>query len=251
MWIYGSLVAVIVILIIVRALLPDIFVSIASPPWRLGTNLTASVGNIFGGLDSKQKVLIQNAALLEQVNILTNENQVLTARSQDLTTLLGGSENTVVGNGNTILAGVLAGPPVSPYDELTIAAGTEEGIKIGAFVYSRGGIPIGTITQSSAHSAHVSLFSTSGRKSSGWIGVNRVPLILKGEGAGSFEAVLTASTTITAGDMVYLPGPGALPIGTVLRTDTDPSSPTPVIHIQPLVNLFSITWVEVSRSASS
>ncbi len=66
-------------------------------------------------------------------------------------------------------------------------------------------------------------------------------------GAGSFSSTIPQTSSVAVGDTVYVPGPGALPIGTVIKIDTDASSPTEVLHVQPLVNLFSITWVEIAR----
>jgi cell shape-determining protein MreC len=244
-WAYGVVALVVVLLIALRVFLPGTFVVVSLPFWKVGTSLSANIGTTFAGFESKEKLDQQNAALAMQVATLKNENQVLTARSQDLTKLLGGQTSI----GNEMLAGVLAGPPESPYDSLIVSAGSSDGVTNDALVYSAGGIPIGTVSQVNANTSRVSLFSTPGRGTSGWVGENRIPVTLTGMGAGAFTATVSASTTVAVGDIVYVPGPGALPIGTVIRVDRDPSSPTPVIQVQPLVNLFSITWVEVSRSS--
>jgi cell shape-determining protein MreC len=243
LWSFGIVIGAVVIVLGIRTLLPDVFVALATPLWQGGSSLTASVNDDAAGFGSKAALAAQNAALSEEVQTLTNENQVLTARSQDLTKLLGGASSA----GNELLAGVLARPPESPYDSLVVAAGTSDGISQGALVYSAGGTPIGTIQTVLAQSSVVSLFSTAGRKTSGWIGENRIPVTLSGVGAGAFTATIPQTSSIAAGDTVYVPGPGALPIGTIVKIDTDPSSPTVVLHVQPLVDLFSVTWVEIAR----
>ena len=76
-----------------------------------------------------------------------------------------------------------------------------------------------------------------------------MPLSLAGVGAGAFTATLPKAAAISVGDSAYVSGPGAVPLGTIVRIDTDPSSPTVVLYIQPLVNIFSVTWVEIARSS--
>jgi cell shape-determining protein MreC len=244
-WGGGVAILVVVIIVAVRAFLPDVFVALASPMWQTGTSLTTAVNDSSAIFDNKTKLAAENSALAQQVQTLTNENQVLTARSQDLTKLLGGLSST----GGEVLAGVLARPPESPYDTLMIAAGTDDKIVVNAFVYSAGGTPIGTIEHVTNATSQVSLFSTTGRNTDGWIGENRIPVTLTGMGAGAFSSTIPATASVAVGDTVYVPGPGALPIGSVVKIDTDPSSPTEVLHIQPLVNIFSITWVEVAQES--
>jgi cell shape-determining protein MreC len=249
-WAYSGAILLVVLILLLRVVLPGVFVTLTSPFWNLGTALSSGTNDFFAGFTSNRKIVAENTTLSTQVATLTNEDQVLTARTEDLTKLLGGQSSTTAITAGDILAGVLARPPESPYDTLTLSAGSSDGIIMNAIVYSSGGIPIGTISQSQANSSQVSLFSTPGRSVSGWVGVNRIPVTLTGMGGGAFSATVTASTTVSVGDTVYLPGPGALPIGTVVRVETDPSSPTPIIDVQPLVDLFSITWVEVARVAS-
>ena len=243
LWAFGIVFIFVLILLGIRLFLPDFFNALAAPIWQSGTSLSAGTNGLLAGFGSKTTLVSENTALAQQVQTLTNENQVLTARSQDLTKLLGGSSAT----GSELLAGVLARPPEAPYDTLTIAAGTRDGIAVDALVYSAGGTPVGTIKHVETDSSQVSLFSTAGRSTDGWIGANRIPLTLTGMGAGAFSATIPQTSSVAVGDTVYVPGPGALPSGTVVRIDTDPSSPTEILHIQPLVSIFSITWVEVAR----
>ena len=244
LWAFGSVIVVVLVIVGIRFLVPDFFFALATPIWESGNSLSGSVASVGASFESKSTLAAQNTALMQEVQTLTNENQVLTARSQDLTKLLGGSSTA----GGELLAGVLARPPESPYDTLTVAAGTNDNVVIGALVYSAGGTPIGTIKHTTADSSQVSLFSSTGRSTDGWIGANRIPVTLTGMGAGAFSATIPETSSVAVGDTVYVPGPGALPIGTVVKIDTDASSPTDILHIQPLVNLFSITWVEIARS---
>jgi cell shape-determining protein MreC len=244
--IFAMTVLVVILFFILRILAPSVFVVVGAPLWKSGASLEGGVGNAFSGFDNLSKLSQQNSALQDQVTTLENENAALTARSQDLTKLLGGQQTANDGGG--ILAGVLAGPPVSPYDSLIVAGGTDEGVHAGAEVFAQGGIPIGVVKSTTAHTASIALISTTGVTTDGWVGDNRIALTLTGAGAGAFSATLPATATISVGDSVFVPGPGAIPIGTIAKIDADPSSPTVMLHIQPLVNIFSLTWVEIARS---
>lgn len=243
MWAWGPIVLVVILLLLIRTFAPGAFALLTAPVWSVGNSLDTTAGGFFAGFENKAKLSEQNVALEQQVQTLAAENLTLSARAQDLAKLLGGTS----GVNNEITVGVLARPPESPYDTLTIAAGAADGITQGALVYAASSTPIGTIQNVTANTSQVSLFSTTGRSTSGWLGTERFPVTLVGEGAGAFTATIPASTTVAVGDTVYVPGPGALPIGTVVKLGADPSSPTETIFIQPLVNLFSITWVEVAR----
>jgi cell shape-determining protein MreC len=249
-WGFGIAIGAVVILGAFRLLIPGAFIALSSPLWNSGSSLTTGIGGVFAGFGDKQKLSAQNKNLEAEIQTLQAQNDVLTTRTQDLTKLLGGQTSTNDTANKGIPAGVLARPPESPYDTLIVAEGQSDGVSLNAQVYSAGGIPLGTIKHVTAHTAQVSLYSSPDRSTDGWAGESRIPMTLVGQGSGSFDATVPKASTISIGDSVYVPGPGALPIGTVVKVDVDPSSPNSVIHIQPLVNLFSVTWVLIRRASS-
>jgi cell shape-determining protein MreC len=259
LWLTGAVVVIVVVLILLRSFLPQVFFALAAPLWESGSALSTDVGSFFAGIGNSAKLVQENKTLSQEILTLQNENTVLTARSQDLTSLLSVSSESAGGTGTSgasgaragILAGVLASPPLSPYDTFIVSSGSAQGVERGAQVYAAGGIPIGTVTEVTSTTAIVQLLSTPGVTTNGWAGTARVPVEVMGVGAGSYTATLPAAASVSVGDSVYAPGPGAVPFGTVTKIDADPSSPTVVLHIQSLVNMFSITWVEISPTAVS
>jgi cell shape-determining protein MreC len=242
-WSVGTIIVLGILFILLRMFAPGAVIAIATPFWKGGSSFEAGVGNVFSGFGNASKLASENTALQSQVSELENENAVLTARAQDLTKLLGGQSE--IGSAG-ILAGVLARPPESPYDTVIVGMGAKDGVVANATTFATGGIPIGTVESTTAHSATIKLLSTPNLTTNGWVGENRIPLTLNGTGAGTFTATLPKAAPVAVGDSVYVPGPGAVPIGTIARIDSDPSSPTVVLYIQPLVNIFSLTWVEIS-----
>jgi cell shape-determining protein MreC len=241
---WAGAIGVALLIIIFRLVAPGAFVALTAPLSHTGVSTTASLGNVFASFTSNASLAQENTELRAENAALKNQNQALTVRTQDLTKLLG--DSTAMESGYT--AGVIARPPESPYDTLIIGDGSSEGIKEKAEVFAQGGVPIGTIKHAYGHSAQVSLFSSPGRTTAGWVGADREALTLIGQGSGTFIAKLPKGAAVAVGDGIYIPGPGALPIGTIVKIDTDPSSPTEIIRIQPSVNLFSVTWVEVAKN---
>lgn len=230
----------VLILFVVRLVAPGALTSLVSPLWRAGSVATDTVGNTVS-LSSRRELTDDRERLMREVDTLRTECATLAARAADLERLLGGRTERVGG----VLAGVLARPPVSPYDVLVVDQGQNAGIAIGNYAFGPGGVPLGTVTSADARSARVTLYSTTDHVTEGWAGATRVPVKLVGTGAGGFDAEVSGTAGIVLNDQVFAPGPGALPIGTVSEVVTDPSSPTVVLRIRPVMNPFSITWVTI------
>ena len=223
--------ALLLVAVVVRVAAPDTFSALLSPLYQVGT--AASEALTFS--ESVDTLRAERNALLSENRTLQNENAALRAR---LATTDG------VSSDSTIAAGVLARPPLSPYDVLLIAAGRVQGVTEGALVYAEG-VPIGVIAEVAQHSARVVLYTSAGYETEGWVGEERLPLLVRGKGAGAFESDVARDAAVHEGDSVYLPGPGALPIGTVAKVESHSSSPRASIFIRPLVNPFSLSWVSV------
>jgi cell shape-determining protein MreC len=201
----------------------------------LGDWATASLGAVSGANPALDQLAQEHAALRA-------ENATLVAKVADLTALLGTRTEPFEG----ILAGVLARPPVSPYDTLLVDQGSDDGVGLGARVYGPGGTPIGAVTEVLRRSAQVTLYSTRGSLQYGWAGANRTPVELSGAGSGGFFATAPRDAGLVPGDGVYLAHGGALPIGVVVELTTDPSAPLTEVHVRPFTNPFSLTWVTIA-----
>lgn len=226
---------IVVVLLILRAAFPNALVSLARPLWGAGNVMTAAVGSVT--LESATDIRADRDRLQAELTARTNELVALSAVSEDLSRLGDLS--------NRVTAGVLARPPLSPFDTLVVAP--TESVRVDAQVYGHGGVPVGTVVRTEAGSAQVSLYSAAGRSTLGWAGDARIAIELLGVGSGAFRASVAKDSGIAVGDLVYVPGPGALPIGTVARIDTDPSSPTGILFVKPLASPFSLTWVAIER----
>jgi cell shape-determining protein MreC len=235
----GIAVVVVGILLILRFAFPGAITFLATPFWSVGAAGSAAAGNTALYFSDKQKLANELASVRAQNDALANENLALSERAKALTALVGTTTESVHG----VAANVLVRPPVSPYDTLIIDGGSADGIAVGATVRADGGVPVGTVSDVAPHSAHVLLYSTPGVETPGWIGDARVPVVLTGTSAGSMVASVPATDQIVEGSIVLVGG--AHPVGTVVRVDRDPSSPTMTVRIRPLVSPFSLTTVLV------
>ncbi len=226
----------------VRATAPGAFAFVGMPAWKAGSSLTASVGHIFT-FTSAPKLASERDTLTADNAALTSENAGLSAQVRDLTNLLG----TRTAPGSGILASVLARPPVAPYDVLIVDQGLSDGVRSGAEAFGNGGTPLGLVSEVATHSAHITLYSSTGTRTEGWVGATHIPVTLSGTGAGGFETSVPKDAGVTVGDGVYLPGNGGTPIGTITNIQTDQSSPNVVLDMRPYTNPFSLTWVTIAR----
>ncbi len=243
-WLGPAALACLVLVLIfatLRFFLPGALVAVASPFWKTGGALSAGVGNTASFFSDKAKLAEERDRLEAENAALSARAAVLEARASDLTRLLGARTEPSPG----VLASVIARPPVSPYDVLIIDAGSEAGVLAGQQVRGAGGVPVGIVEAALARSSRVLLYSTPSVETESWVGETRMPVTLVGMGSGSMHAVVSRDAGIVAGDMVYVAGEGALPVGTVVAVANDPSSPRSRIDIRPIANPFSITWVTV------
>lgn len=234
----AGLVVFLLFIAVLRLLLPSAFFAFATPLFSLGSAATGGVAGFFASFGDAAAQAARIAELEREVRALNNENLVLVTTLADVTQAMGEGTTGVV-------AGVIARPPLTPYDMLIIGKGTNDSITSNALVTGEGGVPLGTVSTATARTAQVLLYSAPGRATEGWVGTTRLPITLMGKGGGAFGTEVSRDAAIVAGDLVYLPGPGALPVGRVKEVATDPSSPSATLHIEPLVNVFSLTYVVV------
>lgn len=234
-----ALVGVLLLIVGIRVFFPGVIASVTTPLWQSGTMLSAGAGNSLSFFNDRATLVEERARLEAENAALATRIAVLEARTQDLATLLGTRTEAQGG----VLASVLARPPVSPYDVLVVDQGIDAGVVVGAQAHGPGGVPLGTVESVTNTSARILLYSAPNKETEAWVGEARIPITLVGHGSGTFDAIVAREAGIAVGDMVYVAGEGALPIGTIVAVDVDPSSPRTPVRIRPMANPFSVMWV--------
>ena len=229
------------LVLLTRFFAPTFFWYVFTPVFKT-SDMLGGVSHMFiSSFGDASKLAALNEKVTSENTALASENQALLQKVANLSGLLG----TAPAAGPGILAGVVAHPPESPYDTLVLAAGAQEGVLLGMEAFGAGGVPIGVVSSVLQHFSRVTLFSAPGMVTSGWVGHASLPLTITGAGGGAMQASIARSAAIAPGDVVFVPGPGMLPIGSVVRIDSDPLSPGVTVRIMPAINLFTVAWVEL------
>lgn len=231
------------LVLLLRFLAPNAFLTVFSPVLQGAGALSAGSHAFFSSFGDRAALTLRNEQLVRENSALALENRALVEKSASLGAL---RESSVLGaTASGIIAGVIARPPASPYDTLVLSAGSNEGVELGMEVFGEGGVPLGIVSSVLADFSRVTAFSAPEMTVDGWIGRAHTPITLTGAGGGALRASAARSLGIVVGDAVFAPGPGLLPIGTVVRVDSDPSSPAVTLHIQLVQNIFSVSWLEL------
>ena len=229
--------AVAIFLLFLRLLAPNLFWKMFTPVFRISYALEKASHAIFISFSDTAKLALRNEELASENLALANENQALVQKMKSISGLSADARE--------IIAGVVTRPPESPYDTLVLSAGSNDGVILGMEAFGEGGVPLGVVSTVFASFSRVTLFSAPDVTINGWVGENNLPLIIKGTGGGTMTASIARSSNIVVGDTVFAPGPGMLPLGSIVRVDNETTSPSVTLRIMPSVNLFSIAWISL------
>lgn len=232
---------VVLFLLCLRLLFPNAFFSLFAPVFRWGEKVTSSVHSFASGFQDAVQLSAHNQKLMDENAVLALQNRTLMEKIADVAMLPSAG----------IVLGVLARPPEAPYDTLLLQGGTDAGVVVGMVAFGAGGTPLGVVRAVSSSFSHITLFSSPSETVYGWAGGNRIPVLLHGAGGGAFRATVPKTVPILVGDGIFMPGPGALLVGTVARLDSSATSPAYELQITPVTNPFSITWVVLKEVGTS
>ncbi len=143
----------------------------------------------------------------------------LTEENNELRNLLSGTSTP------RIAAAVIARPPYTPYDTLIIDRGGDDGIVPFAPVYLGTNRALGYVENVTAHSAHVTLFSSPGTRSTVYVFGSNIFTNAYGEGGGVVRISVPQGIPLSVGSPVVLPSFGAGVIGIVDEVQSIPTEP--------------------------
>ncbi|MDD3531166.1 MAG: rod shape-determining protein MreC [Candidatus Pacebacteria bacterium] len=234
----------------VRLVAPNFFLQAFVPAFRTAESIDAVSHSFFNSFGDTAALAARNEQLVNENAALASENAALREKEASLIALVGGggTQGTVASG---ILAGVVARPPASPYDTLVLAAGRSAGVTLGQEIFGAGNVPLGIISAVTNDFSRATLFSAPEAQIEGWVGKTSLPLRITGAGGGTLRATVSRSAQVAVGDVVFAPGPGMLPIGSVVRIDSDLSAPGVTLRIMPAQNPFSLSWVVVRDTGAA
>lgn len=240
----AGLVALVLVLLLagVRVAAPNLFYTALSPIFGfsslIGSRTHAALAGLTGG-----------ATLAAEADRLRAENTNLQIQIEALhrqVSSIGAIDNA----SESIVAGVLARPPTSPYDTLIVNAGSDAGVVERMTAYGADAAPIGVVTGVEPRFSRITLLSSPEMVTQGWLGSAHTPVQLIGLGGSAFSVSIPRTIVVREGDIIYLPGPGAIPVGQVIRIDDNAALPVIALRVQSIQNIFSITWVGIRDAGS-
>ena len=202
-------------------------------------------------LTSKSSLAENNASLRKDLltaNIALLSMQELETQNQSLENMIG-VKKSGASISKTVFATVTAKPPFSPYDYLTINAGSNSGTEAGNPVFSDDGTPIGIIDVVYPSSAKVLLFSSSGTTFGVVIGDKKFETTVTGAGGGNFYTKIPAGDMPKQGDPVYIPQFIPKALGIIENVSAGPTDAFAKVLFSFPENIFEISYVTIDTSS--
>lgn len=149
----------------------------------------------------------------------------------------------------SLLAAVLLRPPGMPYDTLLLDVGTDDGVVAGDLVFAGGSVVLGVITEVYSSTARATLFSAPGTTHEALIFSEggSVPIILEGQGAGSFVGKIPQGTPVEVGQTVIFSNIMPIMAASVSYVEAPPSESFQTVYMHLPLNLFTLRYVEIRK----
>lgn len=192
--------------------------------------------------------------LAEEIKQLTEKNaelenkflmfEPLRAENEELKSLLSRTNDK-----KTILAGIIASPPQSPYDVIIIDAGSDDGAAAGMRVTAYSDIIIGYMVEVFPKTSKVKLISSDGEETNVMImaGNEKIAAVSAGLGGGNMEIKIPNSIQVKSGDKIMTMGTFPLLAGIVERAEVNLSDPFQRILFRSPVNLRQVKYVTIAE----
>lgn len=219
--------------------------AVAEPFLKVGASVNNVGAAAVGIFSSKSSIEAENLQLkdqLAQVQVEKDQNKLLLQENLQLKELLGRHSNN-----SSILATILAKPPISLYDTVVIDVGSGDGVVVGDTALALGLVPIGKITTVYLHTSIVALYSSSGQKIDVLIGKN-IQTSATAQSGGNFLIELPKGTEIAKGDVVSAPGINAKIFGHVESIEIDENDPFIYVRFSLPVNMSELHFLQIDRN---
>ncbi len=194
-------------------------------------------------------ILIDTIASLEAKLSVQNTQSLTLARVLDendnLRNLLGDVKE------DRIVAGVIARPPMMPYDAILIDRGSNDGILEGAVVYHSNDSAIGFVAKTYLGSSLVTLFSTPGVEESVYVIGPDIYTTAYGDGGGIMRVSIPQGVSINIGDIIILPSLDSGVLGSIQTIESVITKPEQIGYFAFDVPLQSLKVVSVGRRAQN
>lgn len=160
-----------------------------------------------------------------------------------LRTMLGVSTST-----ERVVGKVIAGPDSLAYDLLQINRGLDDGVKVGAPVYSGLDSVIGVVVHVASNYSFVELFTSPNFRSTAFVVGPNVFSILEGMGGGVARVRLSQGIDLREEQVVMLPGIFDGIYGEIVSIENHPTQPEQYGYVTPPIAMNSIYFVSIDKN---
>lgn len=222
---------------------------IGRPIWAVEKMMGEWKGSINSVLSLKATLEKENLRLKNENNglkLLSLSSIVLQKENLELKKTLGRDDVPFVERG--LLASILSGPVVPPYNNLILDAGADLGVSIGDKVIAPPNIILGEIIEVSRATSRAVLYSSYGGETEVIINAeNPLRVLALGYGGGNFYIELQSDTIVKEGMIVSTPGMPGYVLGTVEFVKNDESRASQKILFKYPVNPSQIRFVKIIK----
>lgn len=221
---------------------------VASPLVAISASASSAYSNLSNETKSRDELIKEINTLKEENTRLSLENlnqEFLKEQNKRLKELLGSEAE----EGTLALARVLAKPPVTPFDSLTIEVNKSTNIEKGQKIRVTENDEIGIISSSSRNTAIAKLYTSPGTQTPVEINGNGVLVIAEGIGGGAYELHIPRSFEVKRGDLLTKPGLENVIIGVIEEVEKSDADSFSLVRARLPINLYEVTWVYVKKSS--
>lgn len=225
-----------------RSALTEGVYSVAPKIWNIGDASGSAWGTFITNFRNKDVLEKENTMLhldVSRMQAQVLDRNLLAEKVTKLEEALGR-----VRGDDRVVAFVLAGPGMSPYDTLVIDAGGDQGISVGNMVVYAGSGVIGEVVEISPLSSKVKLYSSPKEEHLVTIGSHYIPVLAVGRGMGNFESKVPQDSAVAVGDKV-VSVKGNYIFGIISLIEEKPAEPVKRIFFRLPFNITEIHSVEV------
>lgn len=220
-------------------------VNLISRPLLLSGNwVSRGFDNLGFYFNSKESLSEENVFLIEEnlsLKAKLENYEIIEKENLDLKKTL----NRIKDPQNYVLANILTKPNRSLYDSVILDIGKNHNIETGDTAYAYGEIPIGRISEVYENSSLLTLFTSPGLKTEGFIDEVNASVELIGRGGGNFETVIPVDLSLPNGTKVYIPGYDARVLARIIETISSPSDPFKKVILNSPINIENLKWVQL------
>jgi len=191
-----------------------------------------------GELEQLRSELAKAQSLVADRDFLARENAELKSR---LGRLIPGE--------TTRIAAVLMRPPATPYDTFLLDVGLNDGVAMGDLVFASGSTVLGYVSEVYRSTSRATLYSAPEETHDTLLVTQdgSAPLVVEGQGGGSFVGELPQGVPVAVGDSVIFPNITPTLAARVSAVEVNPSESFQTVYLQLPANPFALQYVEVRK----